>query len=105
VRASEINVQEASILQYSLSTGVLYQNKLHLMNFSFFSGLQNDHKDIMKQIERGIHTIHSFGPDALGTATPNVKKPPKTTEPIATVTKVEVGSPAQEAVSIILYLS
>ena len=67
------------------------------------SGLQNDHKDLMKQIEQGLYEVHAQirdqkkdEPVAMETAS----SAKVTRSAFARVDKVDGGSPASVAVSL-----
>lgn len=69
-------------------------------------GLQNDHKAIMKEIEKGLGTYYSSTDTASNTATTNVgssHRDNSNLEPFAKISNVAPGSPADEAVIMKLF--
>lgn len=61
--------------------------------------LQNDHKELMKKIEEGLHILHSQCNNSLSQSS-NINKTKDSSLPIAKVSYVENGSPADLAVSV-----
>ena len=75
-----------------------------LMVRSCFPGLQNDHKDVMKEIEEALHQLHARekakqGGDAAGGQEEPMAQQVTLHAPIARVDAVTQGSPACKAVS------
>lgn len=72
-----------------------------------FTGLQNDHKDLMKSIEQCLYKIHADArdhgnEDVQTTSFPKPAARPTSPEkkPFAKVDRVDAGSPSAAAVSI-----
>lgn len=63
--------------------------------------LQNDHKAIMKQIEEGLHILHSQSSQTLSESSKHTRKEDENALPFAKVSYVESGSPADIAVSLL----
>ena len=66
--------------------------------------LQNDHKEIMKKIEEGLHFLHGQSLDSVEEPSNSTKCVNDYSMPIAKVSFVEPGSPADLAVSTILFI-
>ena len=67
------------------------------------TGLQNDHKSLMSEIEEGLHELHGLERQQREQGIPppkNGAKNPVEHIPFAKVDQVSEGSPADNAVSI-----
>lgn len=68
------------------------------------TGLTNDHKDVMRKIEEGLHRIHALsGANDAEQPIPDVFNSQETEalEPFLRVNLVSSGSPAETAVRIL----
>lgn len=73
-----------------------------IQDYSFFQGIRNDLKNVMKQIEEQLHIIHTQGKNSLCEV---MEYEVSHGSAIAEITSVVADSPADEAVRIVMITS
>jgi 26S proteasome non-ATPase regulatory subunit 9 len=74
---------------------------LHYSRYlTFISGLQNDHKALMHEIEEGLHQVHAASKNSHEESMETEPADLTRLVPFASVDLVDEGSPAHVAVSI-----